>query len=55
MKQDALTLKQGDLLLDIEDCLNWMTGGYSDVTHGRILRIRELLDELEGTINNDDS
>jgi hypothetical protein len=43
-------LDQGDLLLDLNDAIEWMYGDYGGVTHGRIARVRELLDQLERTI-----
>jgi hypothetical protein len=49
-KMSESELDQSDILLDLEDAIGWMYKEYSGVTHGRIKRIRELLDQLERTI-----
>lgn len=43
-------LEQGDILLDIQNAVAWMYGDYGGITKGRIDRIRELLDQLERTL-----
>lgn len=45
-------MEQSDLLLDLQDAIEWMYGDYGGVTIGRINRVRELLDQLERTIDD---
>lgn len=48
MGTDALD--QGDILLDLQDAIEWMYGEYGGVTIGRINRLKVLLGQLERTI-----
>lgn len=45
-----MTDEQSDILQDLDDAINWILSGYSEVTTGRLNRIRELLGKLEKTI-----
>jgi hypothetical protein len=50
MAENTNALEQGDILLDLQDAIEWMFGDYGGVTKPRIARVRELLDQLERTV-----